>query len=74
MPGINCVCGALLVDEVTATGVRPRGQTEALVFRRTTDHVICDRCFASYDVRGLLELASDEHDAALLGTLAQQLD
>lgn len=74
MSGIRCTCGALLVEEVTAVGVRPRDQAEPIVFRRTTDHVICDHCFASYDVRGLLQLASDEGDAAMLGKLAEQLD
>jgi len=74
MSGIRCTCGALLVEEVTPVGVRPRDQAEPIVFRRTTDHVICDHCFASYDVRGLLTLASDEGDAAMLGKLADQLD
>lgn len=74
MTGIRCTCGALLVEEVTPVGVRPRNQDEAIVFRRTTDHVICDHCFSSYDVRGLLQLATTEGDAALLGKLALELD
>lgn len=52
---IHCSCGAVLVEEVTAAGVRPVGGTEILPFRRTTDHVICGSCFTSYDVRSLIE-------------------
>lgn len=65
MSGIICECGAILVEEVTPTGVRPRGAEEPIVFRRTTDHVVCDHCFASYDARELLKLSSGEASSKL---------
>lgn len=72
MSVIRCTCGALLVDEVTLTGVRPTGG-EPLVFRRTTDHVVCSACLRSYDVRSLIQIATGE-DAALLSRLVIDLD
>ena len=54
---ILCTCGAVLVEEVTAEGVRPVGGDEVLAFRRTTDYVVCSNCFESYDVRSLIERA-----------------
>lgn len=65
MSGISCECGAVLVEEVTSTGVRPRGASEPIIFRRVTDHVVCDACFASYDARELLKRASGEESEAL---------
>ena len=70
---ITCECGAVLVDEVTSTGVRPRGAEDSIVFRRTTDHVVCDACFSSYDVRALISRASGE-DSIRLIELVDRLD
>lgn len=58
MADLQCACGAVLVEEVTDRGVRPRGADKAIVFRRTTDHVVCDACLTSYDVAALSALAS----------------
>lgn len=62
---LHCECGATLLDEVTSRGVRPRGADEDIVFRRTTDHVICDACMTSYDVSALHRLAEGEDQARL---------
>lgn len=47
-------CGAVLVEEVTTSGVRPVGSKEVIAFRRTTDYVVCPSCFESYEVRALI--------------------
>lgn len=73
MSELRCSCGSILVDQVTDRGVRPRGADTAIVFRRTTDHVICDACLTSYDVPALLALASGT-DEAKLRIILRELD
>lgn len=60
---ILCGCGAVLVEEITETGVRPVGSDELIPFRRTTDYVVCASCFESYDVRGLIARHRGEDQA-----------
>ena len=69
---IYCTCGALLVEEVTAAGVRPPGGDAILPFRRTTDHVICGTCFQSYDVRSLIAQAQSKDVIDHLERLAEE--
>ncbi|HEX9775538.1 MAG TPA: hypothetical protein VGB83_08150 [Actinomycetota bacterium] len=57
MDPITCTCGAILVEEITKTGVRPVGAAEPIVFRRTTDYVVCPSCLTSYGVRDLMKRA-----------------
>lgn len=52
---VMCTCGAVLVEEVTAEGVRPVGSEEIVVFRRTTDYVMCTKCLESFEIRGLMK-------------------
>lgn len=49
-----CRCGALIVEEVTETGVKPVGADKPIVFRRRTDYIICPSCLAVYNVRSFL--------------------
>lgn len=51
---VLCTCGAVLVEEVTAEGVRPVGSEEIVAFRRTTDYVMCTSCLESYEIRALM--------------------
>lgn len=51
---VLCTCGAVLVEEVTAEGVRPVGSDEIIIFRRTTDYVMCPSCLESYEIRALM--------------------
>ena len=54
---IACVCGALLVEEVTEHGVRPVGGGAFIPFQRATDYVMCAECLRTYDVRSLMKQA-----------------
>jgi hypothetical protein len=54
---ILCVCGAVLVEDVTEEGIRPVGGASIIRFRRTTDYVMCAECLRSYDVRSLIAQA-----------------
>jgi hypothetical protein len=69
-----CTCGAVLVEEVTATGVRPVGADEPIVFRRTTDYIICQACFESYNARSLIERAESLEDIEHLERMASEGD
>jgi hypothetical protein len=62
---VHCDCGAVLVEEVTDRGVRPLGAEKAIVFRRTTDHVICSSCMTSFDVEGLHRLSTGDDQSRL---------
>ncbi|MFP5225002.1 MAG: hypothetical protein ACLGH3_05550 [Actinomycetota bacterium] len=70
---VHCECGAVLVEEVTDRGVRPLDSEEAIVFRRTTDHVICGSCMTSFDVEGLHRLSTGE-DQSRLRIILDDLD
>lgn len=59
---ILCTCGAVLVEEVSDKGVRPVGSDEVIPFRRTTDHVVCQECYRSYEVRALIAAYEDQPD------------
>jgi hypothetical protein len=69
---IMCTCGAVLVEEVTAAGVRPVGSDEVIPFRRTTDYVICATCFESYDVRSLIEQTESKEIISHLELMAEE--
>jgi hypothetical protein len=69
---ILCICGAVLVEEVTAEGERPVGADEVIPFRRSTDYVVCPACFESYDVRSLIARATGE-DALHLRRMAKEI-
>jgi hypothetical protein len=51
---VLCTCGAVLLEEVTAEGVRPLGTEEIVPFRRTTDYVMCASCLESFEIRALM--------------------
>lgn len=51
---IYCTCGAVLVDDLTQTGVQPVGADEPIVFRRKTDYIICPQCLVAYHAPALL--------------------
>lgn len=51
---VLCTCGAVLVEDVTAAGVKPVGSDELIIFRRTTDYVMCAACLKTYGVRDLI--------------------
>lgn len=55
---VRCSCGAVLLEAVTDTGVKPVGADEAIVFRRKTDFVICPECLTTYSAYLLLTGAS----------------
>lgn len=54
---VLCTCGAVLLEEVTAEGVRPLGSEEFVAFRRTTDYVMCTSCLESFEIRALMRNA-----------------
>ncbi|MCA1834689.1 MAG: hypothetical protein LC750_18505 [Actinobacteria bacterium] len=51
---ILCMCGAVLVDEVTKDGVVPIGG-DPIVFRRDTDYIVCADCHRVYKAKMLLD-------------------
>lgn len=51
---IHCTCGAVLVENVTDSGVQPIGSDEPITFRRKTDYIICPQCLATYHAPALL--------------------
>lgn len=64
----------MLVEEVTPSGVRPLGAPEPIIFRRTTDYVVCSNCFESYDARALIERATEHETIAALESMAEHTD
>ena len=70
---IYCTCGEMLVEEVTQAGVRAPGAEAVTPFRRTTDYVICSKCFLAYDVRSLMARAQSREVIAGLERLAEQM-
>jgi hypothetical protein len=70
---ILCTCGGVLVEEVTAEGVRPVGGDEVIPFRRSTDYVVCPACFTSYDVRSLIARATGEDAIEHLQRMAEEI-
>ena len=69
---ILCTCGEVLVEEVTAEGVRPLGAPEVIPFRRTTDYVVCSSCYESFDVRSLIAQATGAGTVDALERIAEQ--
>jgi hypothetical protein len=69
---ILCVCGAVLVEDVTEEGVKPVGGASIIPFRRTTDYVMCTECLRSYDVRSLIAQATGREITENLEWLADQ--
>lgn len=61
---VLCTCGAVLLEEVTAEGVRPLGSEEFVAFRRTTDYVMCTSCLESFEIRALMRDAGFMVDQA----------
>lgn len=70
---INCSCGAVLVDGVTESGVQPVGSDTSIVFRRTTDYVMCASCLATYDVGSLIARAKDRETIERLENIAREI-
>ena len=69
---VFCTCGAVLLEEVTAEGVRPLGSDEVIVFRRTTDYVVCSSCFESYDARSLIARTQSKQVIEHLERMAEE--
>lgn len=66
--GVECRCGAPLLDDLSREGVTPIGG-EPIVFRRTTDYVACAECHSVYRMVDLLQGRSLED--SLVGTQDQ---
>lgn|GEM_PF-4829958 len=62
------------MDEVTERGVRPVGSDAVIVFRRTTDYVMCTSCLATYDVVSLIARAKDRETIEHLENIAREVD
>ncbi len=71
---ISCICGARLVEEVTDRGIYPVGGGPLIPFRRTTDYVMCDSCFRTYNVRSLMERAETAETIESLEHLAERVE
>jgi len=71
---ILCTCGTVLVEEVTPTGVRPLGAEQPIVFRRTTDYVVCSNCYESYNVVSLIERATSQETIDQLEAMAESAE
>jgi hypothetical protein len=69
---IICTCGWVLVEEVDARGVKPVGSDEWVPFRRTTDYVMCTKCFQMYDVRSLIARAQNDALIEQLERMAEE--
>jgi len=70
--GITCICGALLVEEVTERGVRPVGGGAFIQFQRATDYVMCAECLRTYNVRSLMAQAETAEVIESLERLAER--
>jgi hypothetical protein len=57
---VLCRCGAVLLEDLSDSGVTPAGSDEAVRFRRTTDYVICSECQSVYRIDALRGGASVE--------------
>lgn len=71
---VRCECGAILLQDVDDNGVTLVGSAERIRFRRTTDHVVCEKCMRSYAIRDLSARESDSDIAAQLDRLIMRIE
>lgn len=71
---VHCECGAVLLEDVDDNGVTLVGSAERIRFRRTTDHVVCEKCMRSYAIRDLGSRVTDTGVLEQLDRLVTLID